>query len=121
MSNKLENLIKRIVTEELGGLTGNFFFGKDRSGGDQNPPVWQKTQEEYDALLEEFKSIMPKIQTQTEYKMALTLARRMGPSKIGASFKVYNILWPILTREGWTAEEDNEAAARAVFHALHEK
>lgn len=114
----LEKLVEAVIEEEIGGLIGSFFFGKDRNGGNKNPPEWQKTQDDFDAFTEEFKSLMPEIQTQVEYRKALKLAKALDANEVGASFEVYDILWPILKREGWSGDEDDAGASYAVFYAL---
>lgn len=117
--SNLQRLTEIASEDYAGSVTANFMYGKDRNGGNEkNPEEWNAPADNVKDFAEEFKSILPKIKLNTEYELALNLANDLGPQNAQANFKVYNILWPILTAEGWSAEEDNAIAAKAVYNVM---
>lgn len=117
MSDKLKYLIEQVIEEQWGSLTSTVIFGKDRNGGDVNPPEWDDFTSKAVDYQHKLQNLEPVIRQSQQYDLFLRDVGNTNPEDQSSLFGMYeNFLhyFGINKDEFQDGDDDDWAAAKAV-------
>lgn len=117
MNKKIKKLIDHIVKEEIGGLRANYFWGKDRNGGNENPPEWNDNTPKKQEYVHKLRDLEPIIRQSQQYEQFLEDLGHTNPNDQSSLFGMYeNFLryFAINKEDFQDGDGDDWVAAKAV-------